>query len=183
MTQCLRRFSRTHSFYCIGLFVSANAIFMFVDVRSTFAQPLNATAQTQAIPEGVRKIADIEYVQGGHARHRLDLYLPENIIKSVPVVVWVHGGGWAGGDKSRTPAAFLATRGFAVASVNYRFSQHAVSTLTTVGYGDVYPITVGGKIFTFVILILGLGFISVPAGLVASALGRARQIEEEEKFT
>ena len=57
----------------------------------------------------------------------------------------------------------------------------AVSTLTTVGYGDVYPITVGGKIFTFVVLILGLGFISVPAGLVASALSKARQIEDQEK--
>ncbi len=57
----------------------------------------------------------------------------------------------------------------------------AVSTLTTVGYGDVYPITVGGKIFTFIVLILGLGFISVPAGLVASALNKARQIEDQEK--
>ena len=57
----------------------------------------------------------------------------------------------------------------------------AVSTLTTVGYGDVYPITVGGKIFTFFILLVGLGFISVPAGLVASALGKARQLEDEEK--
>ena len=57
----------------------------------------------------------------------------------------------------------------------------AVSTLTTVGYGDVYPITVGGKIFTFFILLVGLGFISVPAGLVASSLGKARQLEDEEK--
>ena len=57
----------------------------------------------------------------------------------------------------------------------------AVSTLTTVGYGDVYPITVGGKIFTFCILIVGLGFISVPAGLVASALSKARQIEDTER--
>jgi len=57
----------------------------------------------------------------------------------------------------------------------------AVSTLTTVGYGDVYPVTVGGKIFTFIVLILGLGFISVPAGLVASALSKNRQLEEQEK--
>jgi voltage-gated potassium channel len=57
----------------------------------------------------------------------------------------------------------------------------AVATLTTVGYGDVYPITVGGKIFTFGILIVGLGFISIPAGLVASSLAKARQIEDLEK--
>lgn len=46
----------------------------------------------------------------------------------------------------------------------------AVSTLTTVGYGDVYPVTMGGKIFTFFILIIGLGIVTVPAGIVASAL-------------
>jgi voltage-gated potassium channel len=52
-----------------------------------------------------------------------------------------------------------------------------IVTLTTVGYGDVYPITVGGKIFTFFILILGLGIVTVPAGLVASSLSKAREIE------
>ena len=51
----------------------------------------------------------------------------------------------------------------------------AVATLTTVGYGDVYPVTAGGRCFTFFILIIGLGIISVPAGLVASALSKARE--------
>jgi voltage-gated potassium channel len=55
----------------------------------------------------------------------------------------------------------------------------AVVTLTTVGYGDVYPITVGGRIFTFVVLLIGLGVVSVPAGLVASALSKAREMETE----
>lgn len=57
----------------------------------------------------------------------------------------------------------------------------AVVTLTTVGYGDVYPITMGGRIFTFFILIIGVGIVTVPAGLVASALSRAREQELEEK--
>ncbi|NQT96834.1 MAG: ion transporter [Candidatus Marinimicrobia bacterium] len=48
----------------------------------------------------------------------------------------------------------------------------AVATLTTVGYGDIYPITVGGKIFTFFILIIGMGIIAVPAGLIASAFSK-----------
>ena len=46
----------------------------------------------------------------------------------------------------------------------------AVATLTTVGYGDVYPITFGGRLFTFVVLMIGIGLISVPTGLIASAL-------------
>ena len=53
----------------------------------------------------------------------------------------------------------------------------AVCTLTTVGYGDVFPVTVGGKIFTFFVLALGLGFVAVPSGLVAAALSKAREEE------
>lgn len=55
----------------------------------------------------------------------------------------------------------------------------AVVTLTTVGYGDMYPITVGGRVFTFAVLVIGLGLVSVPAGLVASSLSAAREMEEE----
>jgi voltage-gated potassium channel len=51
----------------------------------------------------------------------------------------------------------------------------AVATLTTVGYGDIYPITIGGRIFTFVILMIGLGLIAVPTGIVASALSDVRK--------
>ncbi len=54
----------------------------------------------------------------------------------------------------------------------------AVATLTTVGYGDVYPVTVGGKVFTFIVLLIGLGVVSVPAGLVASALSKAREMDD-----
>jgi len=55
----------------------------------------------------------------------------------------------------------------------------AIVTLTTVGYGDVYPITMGGKIFTFFILLIGVGIVTIPAGLVGSALSKAREIEED----
>lgn len=48
----------------------------------------------------------------------------------------------------------------------------AVVTLTTVGYGDVYPITTGGRIFTGFMLLMALGIIAVPTGLIASALSR-----------
>ena len=56
----------------------------------------------------------------------------------------------------------------------------AVVTLTTVGYGDVYPVTLGGRIFTFFLLLIGLGTIAVPSGIVASALGKARELQQAE---
>ncbi len=56
----------------------------------------------------------------------------------------------------------------------------AITTLTTVGYGDVYPITAGGRIFTFFILMVGIAVITIPAGLVASAFLKAREIENGE---
>jgi len=56
----------------------------------------------------------------------------------------------------------------------------AIVTFTTVGYGDVYPITVGGKIFTGILLMIGVGIVAVPAGLFASALSKAREIPDEE---
>ncbi|MEP2772381.1 MAG: ion transporter [Fulvivirga sp.] len=52
----------------------------------------------------------------------------------------------------------------------------AVATLTTVGYGDIYPVTIGGKIFTFFILMIGLGIVAVPAAIFSSALSKAREI-------
>ena len=51
----------------------------------------------------------------------------------------------------------------------------SVATLTTVGYGDVYPITSGGKIFASVIVFIGLGLVAIPTGLIASSLTRAFQ--------
>lgn len=56
----------------------------------------------------------------------------------------------------------------------------AVTTLTTVGYGDVYPVTLGGRLFTFLVLVVGLGIVSVPAGIVASALSRARETDKTQ---
>ena len=68
---------------------------------------------------------------------------------------------------------------------NFRSVFHslwwAVATLTTVGYGDVYVITAGGKIFTFGVLMCGLGVVSAPAGLLAAALSKSAKDNSDEK--
>lgn len=55
----------------------------------------------------------------------------------------------------------------------------AVVTLTTVGYGDIYPITLGGRLFTFCVLMIGLGLVAVPTGIIASSLSAIRAKQEE----
>jgi len=46
----------------------------------------------------------------------------------------------------------------------------AISTMTTVGYGDIVPVTVGGKLFTSFISFIGIGVVSIPTALLASSL-------------
>lgn len=57
----------------------------------------------------------------------------------------------------------------------------ATVTLTTVGYGDVYPITIMGRAFGMLIMLTGVGMAALPAGILAS--GYSREIEiRQEKF-
>ena len=62
----------------------------------------------------------------------------------------------------------------------FHSSWWSIVTLTTVGCGDVYPITLGGKIFTFFVLMIGVGIVTIPAGLVATALLKAIDNEKTE---
>ena len=92
-----------------------------------FSQQPPKTPPPPKLPAGVKALRDIPYVESGHARNRLDLYLPEKVDHPLPIVVWIHGGGWQAGNKGqRCPAIPLAAAGYAVASINYRLSQHAL---------------------------------------------------------
>ncbi|WP_339853091.1 ion transporter [uncultured Nisaea sp.] len=51
----------------------------------------------------------------------------------------------------------------------------AIATLTTVGYGDVYPATILGKILAGLVALSGIGLVAMPAGILASALSTAYQ--------
>ncbi|MBK8801344.1 MAG: potassium channel family protein [Fibrobacteres bacterium] len=54
----------------------------------------------------------------------------------------------------------------------------AVATLTTVGYGDIYPITWVGKLAASVIAILGIGLFALPAGILADGFSELRRMEQ-----
>lgn len=75
------------------------------------------------------RISDIQYVPGGSNAQKLDLYIPDGATSTTPLIVWVHGGGWVGGDKALAMNAFqlrYARDGYAMASLNYRLSSEAI---------------------------------------------------------
>ena len=59
----------------------------------------------------------------------------------------------------------------------------AVSTLTTVGYGDVYPVTPLGKVVGSFLAMLGIGFFALPAGILAGAFARELRQQKPEDAT
>jgi len=69
--------------------------------------------------------SDIPYAAPAHERQVLDIYAPDGA-KDLPVVFWIHGGGWQTGDKTDVqikPRVF-AERGFVFVSTNYRLLPH-----------------------------------------------------------
>lgn len=93
-----------------------------------FAQSRPADAKRPPIAaQAVKAYRDLEYVQKGHERQKLDLYLPEKSAGPLPLIIWIHGGGWQNGSKENCPPLRdgYAERGYAVASINYRLSGHA----------------------------------------------------------
>ena len=79
-----------------------------------------------SVAGSVRELRDIPYVTDGHERQRLDLYVPPQGEGLRPVIVWIHGGAWEAGSKANCPAKGMLAKGYVVASVGYRLSQHAV---------------------------------------------------------
>jgi acetyl esterase/lipase len=82
--------------------------------------------QQPRVPPDVDAHRDLAYVEGGHQKQKLDLYLPENPSAPLPLIIWIHGGGWAAGSKDGCPAARFVAQGYAAASLEYRLSGDAV---------------------------------------------------------
>ena len=56
----------------------------------------------------------------------------------------------------------------------------SIATLTTVGYGDIYPVTAMGKLFAGIIAVLGIGLVALPTGIISSGFIVAITKKEKE---
>ena len=82
---------------------------------------VSAYGAATKVSEGVEVLRDLEYAQAKGISLKLDLYRPSAMPSAaMPLVIWVHGGGWSKGSKTNCPAAWLATKGYSVASLDFR---------------------------------------------------------------
>jgi acetyl esterase/lipase len=88
-----------------------------------------ASAQSDA-KESLDRYLDVVYTtveQGDQSRElKLDIFIPRNAKKPVPLVVWIHGGAWMVGDKRPCASLFMTEHGFAAASIGYRLYPEAI---------------------------------------------------------
>jgi acetyl esterase/lipase len=86
----------------------------------------NLAAQVR-LPPGVVEYRGLAYVPDTMLdRQKLDLFVPtEAKTQPVPVLVYIHGGGWVSGNRDRVPLLGLTWSGYAVASISYRYATDA----------------------------------------------------------
>jgi acetyl esterase len=89
--------------------------------------PTTSASEPAALPPRTKVLRDLPYVTPAHPRQTLDLFLPDRST-ATPLAIFIHGGGFSGGDKDKlNPSDLrqLLEAGIAVASLNYRFYRDA----------------------------------------------------------
>lgn len=98
---------------------------LLVGITPTLAAQQRKIPRRPIVPEGTKAFHDLAYVPEGGERQMLDVYVPTDAKGALPLVVWIHGGGWRRGSKTHCPALPLVQHGYIVASINYRLSERA----------------------------------------------------------
>jgi len=112
-------------------------VLIFAFSFASFAQLPSPSVIQGRMPKGTIIHGDIPYNNDTLKKHLLDIYLPANAkgkssLGGIPLVIFVHGGGWIGNDKFGDMGYMTETindllnNGIAVASIDYRFAQNAV---------------------------------------------------------
>jgi acetyl esterase/lipase len=95
--------------------------------RPSARQQQSGRSRQATSPGDVKVERDIVYAQVGDRKLLLDLYVPPQRTAPLPVIVWIHGGGWRGGSKGSGGRALpMLQRGYAVVDVGYRLSGEAI---------------------------------------------------------
>ena len=82
------------------------------------------SAGAQTLPAHYRVTNNLPYVTGGLSRQWMDLYYVPSNAAPTPVVVWVHGGGWASDNENNPRALALTNHNIAVAAISYRYTTN-----------------------------------------------------------
>lgn len=83
-------------------------------------------------PKGTILHGNMPYNNDTLPKHLLDIYLPDGAKGKLPLVIFIHGGGWIGNDKyadigyMKKTVAEIVSSGFALASIDYRFATQAI---------------------------------------------------------
>ena len=99
-------------------------------INAEEANPQKRNALTVAQKNSVEAILDQPYASGSNPKQQVDLYVPKNrkTKAPLPVIAFIHGGGWIRGDRIGTAAACISTaRGgmYAAVGVGYRLTDEA----------------------------------------------------------
>ncbi len=85
---------------------------------------LPSAALAQSLAAHYRVTNNLPYVTGGLSRQWMDLYFVPSNATPTPVVVWVHGGGWASDNENNPRALALTNHNIAVAAISYRYTTN-----------------------------------------------------------
>ena len=160
--------------YALRIFVAANrpkfifSFFGMIDLIAILPFYLAAGLDLRAV-RMLRVLKLMRYSTAAPLFHRAFLIVKRELLLFLfisGILFYLAGVGIYYFENAAQPNAF--------ASVFHSLWWAAI-TLTTVGYGDVVPVTIGGKCFTFFVLILGIGVVAIPTGLIASALTKVRE--------
>ena len=112
---------------CLSIFLQLLFFIAVIHYANAQASPVQ-----NIFPKGTVMYSNVPYANDTLKKHLLDIYLPQNAGANTPLIVWVHGGAWMMNDKyadmgymKNTVKSFIDS-GYALASIDYRFSTDAV---------------------------------------------------------